>query len=118
MVRIIGNKFETDVYSKPTDCRHFLEFCLKIVYREGSLIKRLYSSSLAFEKYLESIRSWFGKSCFPEKLVDNQLRRTVKKKTNKKKTKKKTRQSSYLNIKQNIELVYHIWLHTIFGFMI
>ena len=32
---------------------------------------------MAFEKHLESIRSWFGKRCYPKKLVDNQLRRVV-----------------------------------------
>ena len=30
----------------------------------------------------------------------------------------KTDQSSYQNIKQNMELVCHLWLHTILGFMI
>ena len=48
-----------------------------IVYSQGLRIKRLCSSSLAFEKHLESIRSWFGKRGYPKKLVDNQLRRVV-----------------------------------------
>ena len=32
---------------------------------------------MAFEKHLESIRSWFGKRGYPKKLVNNQLRRVV-----------------------------------------
>ena len=32
---------------------------------------------MAFEKHLESIRSWFGKRGYPKKLVHNQLRRVV-----------------------------------------
>ena len=31
----------------------------------------------AFEKHVESIRSWFGKRSYPKKLVDNQLRRVA-----------------------------------------
>ena len=38
-------------------------------------------TSLAFEKHLESIRSWFGKRGYPKKLVDNQLRRVVENRT-------------------------------------
>ena len=85
MVRINGDKFETDIYSKPTDCHQLLEFNSahpihikkSIVYNQALLIKRFCSSSLAFEKHLESIRSWFGKRGYPKKLVDNQLRRVV-----------------------------------------
>ena len=85
MVRINGDKFETDLYSKPTDCHQFLKFNsahpihLKksIVFSQSLHIKRLCSSSLAFEKHLESIHSWFGKCGYPKKLVDNQLRRVV-----------------------------------------
>ena len=86
MVRINGDKFETDLYRKPTDCHQFLEFNSahpipikkSIVYSQGLRIKRLCSSSLAFEKYLESKRSWFGKRGYPKKLVDSQLRRVAK----------------------------------------
>ena len=75
----------TDIYSKPTDCHQLLEFNWphpihikkSIVYNQALLIKRLCSSSLAFEKHVESIRSWFGKRGYPKKLVDNQLRRVV-----------------------------------------
>ena len=48
-----------------------------IVYSQGIRIKRLCSSSLAFEKHLESIRSWFGKRGYPKKIVYNQVRRVV-----------------------------------------
>ena len=64
-VRINGDKFETDLYSKPTNCHQFLEFDSahpihfkkSIVYSQGLYIKRLCFSSLAFEKHIESIRS-------------------------------------------------------------
>ena len=64
-IRINGDKFETDLYSKPTICHQFLEFNSanlihiknSIVYSQGLRIKRLCSSSLAFEKNLESMRS-------------------------------------------------------------
>ena len=85
VVRIHGDKFETDLYSKPTDCHQFLEFNSahpihikkSIGYSQGLSIKRLCSTSVAFEKHLESIRSWFGKRGYPKKPVDNQLRRVV-----------------------------------------
>ena len=52
VVRINGDKFETDLYSKPTDCHQFLEFNSahpihikkSIVYSQGLRIKRLYKS--------------------------------------------------------------------------
>ena len=85
MVRINGDIFETDLYSKPSDCHQFLEFnsahsiLIKksIAYTPGLRIKRLCSSSSAFEKHLESIRSWFGKRSYPKEFVDNQPRRVV-----------------------------------------
>ena len=88
MVRINGDKFEIDLYSRPTDCHQFLEFNSvhpihikkSIVYSQGLRSKILCSSSLAFEKHLESIRSWFRKRGYPKKLVDNQLRRVVENK--------------------------------------
>ena len=49
----------------------------KLIVSSQGCMKRLYSSSLAFEKHLESIRSCFGKRGYPKKLVDNQLRRVV-----------------------------------------
>ena len=48
-----------------------------IVSSQGLRIKRFYLSLVAFEKHLESIRSWFRKCGYPTKLVDNQLRRVV-----------------------------------------
>ena len=73
VIRINGDKFETDLYSKPSDCYQFLEFNSahpihiqkSIAYSQGLQIKRLCSSSLAFEKHLESIRSSFGKCGYP-----------------------------------------------------
>ena len=85
VVRINGDKFETDLYSKAADCHQFLEFNSahpihikkSIVYSQGLRIKRLCLSSLAFEKHLESICSWFGKRGYPKKLVNNHLSRVV-----------------------------------------
>ena len=85
MVRINGAKFETDLYSQSTDCHQFLEFNSahpihikkSIVYSQVLRIKRLCLLSLAFEKHLQSMRSWFRKRGCPGKLVDNQLRRVV-----------------------------------------
>ena len=85
MVRINGDIFETDLYSKPSDCHQFLEFnsahsiLIKklFAYSPGLRIKRLCSSSSAFEKHLESIRSSFGKRIYPKEFVDNQPRRVV-----------------------------------------
>ena len=59
-VKVNGDKFGTDLYSKPTDCHQFPEFNSAhpihikklIVYSQVLCIKRLCSSSLAFEKYL------------------------------------------------------------------
>ena len=68
MVSFNSDKFETNLYSKPTDCHQFLELNSahpihikkSIVYSKGLCIKRLCLSSLAFENHLDSIHSWFG----------------------------------------------------------
>ena len=52
-----------------------------VAYSQGLRIKRLCSSSLAFEKHLESIPSWFGRRGYPKKFVDNQLKRVVEHQT-------------------------------------
>ena len=80
-VSIVDNKIETDLYCKPTDCHQFLHFNSahpfhnkkSIVYSQGLHIKRLCSSPVAFEKHLESFRSWFCKRGYPQKVVDEQL---------------------------------------------
>ena len=85
VVRINSDKFETDLYSKPTDCHQFLEFNLahpihikkSIVYSQGLHIKRFCLLSLAFEKHVENICSWFGKHGYSKKPVHNQLRTLV-----------------------------------------
>ena len=76
-VRVSSDKFETDLYSKATDCHQFLEFNSahpihikkSIAYSQGLPIKRLCLSSLAFEKDLERIRSWFEKCVTPRDLL-------------------------------------------------
>ena len=82
-VSIVDNKIETDLHCKPTDCHQFLHFNSahpfhnkkSIVYSQGLRIKRLCSSPVAFEKHLESLRSWFCKRGYPQKVVDEQLKR-------------------------------------------
>ena len=82
-VSIVDNKIETDLYCKPTDCHQFLHFNSahpfhnkkSIVYSQGLRIKRLCSSPVAFEKQLESLRSWFCKRGYPQKVVDEQLKK-------------------------------------------
>ena len=87
-VSINGERFETDLHCKPTYCHQFLEFNSAhpihnkklIVYNQGLRIKRLCSKKDAFEKHLESLRSWFGKRGYPKKHVDNPIRRVLESK--------------------------------------
>ena len=81
-VSIVDSKIETDLYCKPTDCHQFLHFNSahpfhnkkSIVYSQGLRIKRLCSSPVAFEKHMESLRFWFCKRGYPQKIVDEQLK--------------------------------------------
>ena len=50
------------------------------MYSKGLRIKRLCSKKDAFEKHLESLRSWFGKRSYPEKFVENQIMRVLESK--------------------------------------
>ena len=54
---------------------HPIHIKKSIVYIQGLRIKRLCSSPLAFEKDLESIRSWFGNVATPRKLLTINLER-------------------------------------------
>ena len=113
-VKINSDKFETDLYSKPTDCHQFLGFnsahpilqTKSIVYSQGLHIKRLCLSSLAFEKHHESIHSWFGKCGYPKKLVDNQLRSAVENRTEQL-TEHQTKHGTVVTL----VVTYHPWFH-------
>ena len=96
------------------DCHQLLDFNSahpiyikkSIVYSQG--IKRLSSSSLAFEKHLQSIRSSFGKCDYRKKLVENHLRRLVvvenrPKQLSENQTKHRTGVS--------LVVTYHLWFH-------
>ena len=84
-VSLINQHLETDLYCKSTDCHQFLDFNSahpihikkSIVYSQGLRIKRLCSSSVAFENYLESLKDWFQNRGYPKTLVDNQLKRVT-----------------------------------------
>ena len=47
---------------------------------QGLRIKRLCSKKDAFEKQLESLRSWFGKRGYPKKRIDNPISRVLESK--------------------------------------
>ena len=47
------------------------------MYSQGLRIKRLCSSNVAFEKYLESLKDRFQNTGYPKALVDNQLKRVT-----------------------------------------
>ena len=47
---------------------------------QGLRIKRLCSKKDAFEKQLESLRSWFGKRGYPKKRIDNLISRVLESK--------------------------------------
>ena len=65
IVYIVDNKFETNLFCKPKDCHHFLNFNSaylfhnkkSIVYNQGLHIKRLCSSPLTFKKHLENLKN-------------------------------------------------------------
>ena len=83
-VSLIDQPLETDLYCKPTNCHQFLDFNSahpiytkkSIVYSQGLRIKRLCSSSVAFEN-LESLKGWLQNTGYPKILVNNQLKRVT-----------------------------------------
>ena len=70
------------------------------MYNEGFCIKKLYSSSVAFENHLESLKGWFQNRGYPKTLVDNQFKRVTE-----------TRQTSGRTYKRSngvpLALTYH-----------
>ena len=105
VVRINGNKSERDPYSSSTDCHQLLEFNLahplhikkRIVYSQGLRIKKLCLPSLAFAIILSSYVLGLGTVVTPRNLLTINLE-----------GQQKTDQSSYLNIKRNMDLVCHL----------
>ena len=87
-VRINGEKFETDLYCKHTDCHQFPEFNSahpiynkkSVVYSQGLCIKRLCSKKETFEKHLEGLHSWSGKRSYPKEILENEIRRVLERK--------------------------------------
>ena len=47
------------------------------MFSQGLRIKRLCSSNVAFENYLESLKGWFQNRRYSKTLVDNQLKRVL-----------------------------------------
>ena len=110
VVRISGKKSERDPYSSLTDCHQLLELNLthplhikkRIFYSQGLRIEKLCLPSLAFAIVLSSYVPGLGTVVTPRKLWTINLG-----------GQQKTDQSSYLNIKHNMDLVSHLQLHTI-----
>ena len=105
VVRINGNKSERDPYSSSTNCHQLLEFNLahplhikkRIVYSQGLRIKKLCLPSLTFAIILSSYVLGLGTVVTPRNLLTINLE-----------GQQKTDQSSYLNIKHNMDLVCHL----------
>ena len=105
VVRINGNKSERDPYSSSTDCHQLLEFNLahplhikeRIVYSQGLRTEKLCLPSLTFAIILSSYVLGLGTLVTPRNLLTINLE-----------GQQKTDQSSYLNIKHNMDLVCHL----------
>ena len=105
VVRINGNKSERDPYSSSTDCHQLLEFNLahplhikeRIVYSQGLRTEKLCLPSLTFAIILSSYVLGLGTVVTPRNLLTINLE-----------GQQKTDQSSYLNIKHNMDLVCHL----------
>ena len=105
VVRINGNKSERDPYSSSTNCHQLLEFNLahplhikkRIVYSQGLRIKKLCLPSLAFAIIISSYVLGLGTVVTPRNLSIINLE-----------GQHKTDQSSYMNIKRNMDLVCHL----------
>ena len=84
-VSLIDQNLSTDFFCKPFNCHQFLDFNSahpihvkkSIVFSRGLRIKRLCSSNVAFENYLESLKGWFQNRRYSKTLVDNQLKRVL-----------------------------------------
>ena len=113
--RINSCKFETVLYSKPTDCHQFLYYDSvhpihikkSIVYCLGYVLKDYVRCHWHLKNTFRVYVLGSGNVVTPRNLLRINLE-----------GQQKTHQSSYLNIKQNIELVCHLQLHTILGSMI
>ena len=109
-----GDKFETDSYSNSTDGHQFLEFNSAILYtsKHQLFIVKSYVS----QDYIR--RQWHLRNILRVYVLGLKSVATLKNLlTINLEGQYKTGWSS-LKIKQNIELVCYLWLHTILDFMI
>ena len=75
-----NGKLITSLYSKPTDCHHYLHYgsCYlehtkrSIVYSQALRIKRVCSQGKDFIEYSLNLRSWFLKRDYPEKIINTE----------------------------------------------
>ena len=83
VISLENTEFVADLFAKPTDCHHFLEFNSahpyhtkrSSVYSQGLRIKRLCSKDSDFLHHMDEMRGWFLNRGYPEKLIDRQLNR-------------------------------------------
>ena len=68
----------------------------------------LCSKKDAFEKHLESLRSWFGKRDYPKKLVDNQITRVFESKPE-----QLFESCTKTEIGVPLAATYHPWFHSL-----
>ena len=71
----------TSFYSKPTNCHQYLHYgsChpeptkRSIVYSQALTIKRVCSQESDFNEHSLSLRSWFLKRGYPEKMINMEM---------------------------------------------
>ena len=82
-VNLFENKLTTDLYEKPTDTHHHLDYTSSnpehtkksTVYNQMSRLRRICSFETEFVKRKNKIKSWFLKRGYPERLIDNEMKK-------------------------------------------
>ena len=82
-VNLFENKLTTDLYEKATDTHHHLDYTSSnpehtkksIVYNQKLRLRQICSFETDFVKRKNKIKSWFLKRGYPERLIDNEMKK-------------------------------------------
>ena len=82
-VSLYNGRLESTVHVKPTDRHHCLHYLSShpehtrrsIVFSQTSLVSRICSHEKDFRDHCLQMRSWFVRRKYPEKLIDNEMKK-------------------------------------------
>ena len=83
IITLSEQKVKTTIHLKSTDCHHYIHYATShpehakcsFVFSQTLRITRSFSAENKFKNYRSQMKSWFIKREYPEKLIENEIRK-------------------------------------------